>query len=221
MRHIVYTAIANHYDDLKAQPPAAGLGYVAFVDTQPNPPPPWAVRSLPPVNHDDPCRRAKLPKVLAHVALPEAEYSLWIDGSFKLAARKLDFRELVRRYLADADIAVFRHRERDCVYAEAEVIIERNLDDPRVVREQIARYRAEGFPTSAGLVQGGVILRRHTRAVAAFNEAWWAEVQAGSRRDQLSFPYVARKLGLRYAEISPRERFDFQRFRHHKSHKFA
>jgi hypothetical protein len=42
------------------------------------------------------------------------------------------------------------------------------------------------------------MLRRHTPAVNAFNEAWWDEIARGSKRDQLSFPYVARKVGLRY-----------------------
>jgi hypothetical protein len=41
-----------------------------------------------------------------------------------------------------------------------------------------------------------VLLRRHTEAIRAFNEAWWDEIQRGSRRDQLSFAYVARRCGL-------------------------
>jgi hypothetical protein len=44
-----------------------------------------------------------------------------------------------------------------------------------------------------------VILRRHTDAIRHLNEAWWNEIVRGSRRDQLSFNYVAWKLGLRYA----------------------
>jgi hypothetical protein len=62
-----------------------------------------------------------------------------------------------------------------------------------------------------------VILRRHTPAVAAFNEAWWAEIQAGSRRDQVSFTYVAWKLGLRYATIKVREKNGFKKHRHLKA----
>ncbi|MEO8602136.1 MAG: hypothetical protein ABI629_06140 [bacterium] len=45
------------------------------------------------------------------------------------------------------------------------------------------------------------MLRRHSDTVAAFNEAWWDEICRGSRRDQLSFDYTARKLGLRYGHL--------------------
>jgi hypothetical protein len=31
-----------------------------------------------------------------------------------------------------------------------------------------------------------------------FNEAWYAEIRRHSRRDQLSFDYMAQKLGLKY-----------------------
>ena len=44
-----------------------------------------------------------------------------------------------------------------------------------------------------------MILRRHTDAIRRLNEAWWNEIVRGSRRDQLSFNYVAWKLGLSYA----------------------
>jgi predicted neuraminidase len=48
-------------------------------------------------------------------------------------------------------------------------------------------------------VEASVILRRHCTAVKHFNELWWHEVHTGSRRDQLSFNYAARKANLRIA----------------------
>jgi hypothetical protein len=33
--------------------------------------------------------------------------------------------------------------------------------------------------------------------VRAFNELWWDEIQRGSKRDQLSSAYVARRVGLK------------------------
>lgn len=62
----------------------------------------------------------------------------------------------------------------------------------------MARYRAEGLPEDAGLIEAPVILRRHTDAIRRLNESWWGEIVRASRRDQLSFNYVAWKLGLRY-----------------------
>ena len=56
----------------------------------------------------------------------------------------------------------------------------------------------DGYPANAGLSECCVLLRRHTDAIKDFNEAWWEEIRRGSRRDQLSFDYVARRCGLKY-----------------------
>jgi len=195
---VIYTAIAGAYDVLKEQPHARHNDalFVAFVDA-PCESPTW--RTLPVhAGLADPNRNAKIHKVLSHVYFPDAEYSLWIDGSVTIrAAQRLQ--HLIDAYLSESDVAVFRHRVRTCIYQEANVCMQRELDDPQLIWQQVCRYTRAGYPANAGLAECPVILRRHTPAVRAFNEAWWAEISAGSRRDQLSFNYTARNLGLRYA----------------------
>jgi hypothetical protein len=71
------------------------------------------------------------------------------------------------------------------------------LDDPALVREQMASYGA--FPADAGCPLAGAILRRHTTAMAGFNALWWAEICRWSRRDQLSLLHCATRAGLRWA----------------------
>jgi hypothetical protein len=197
-RPVVYTAITAGYDALKEQPHAAvnGADFVAFLD-QPCESETW--RSYP-IHRGfaDPTRNAKIHKILSHRYLPTAEYTLWIDGSVTIAAAR-SLQHLIDACLAECDLAVFSHRYRTCVYQEASVCLERRLDAPEVIWQQICRYTADGFPANAGLGECSVILRRQTPAVRAFNEAWWEEIANGSRRDQLSFDYVARKHGLRYA----------------------
>jgi hypothetical protein len=122
---------------------------------------------------------------------------------------------LIDLYLADSDLAVFQHRLRTCVYQEAGVCLQRNLDDRERIWQQICRYTREGYPANAGLAECSVILRRHTAAVRAFNEEWWSEISRGSRRDQLSFDYTARKLGLRYG-LFPGTLADTHLFHRHR-----
>ena len=196
---IIYTAIAGGYDSLK--PPwgedPGGTVRLAFVDNSDSCPG-WRIEPMD-FPCMDPLMRAKRYKVLAHEALPSGTaFSLWVDGSMEFSSR-LHPGELARQYLGDADLALFRHPSRVCLYDEAHVCSLKGLDDPGVMAAQMGRYRAEGYPRINGLAECSVILRRHTPAMARFNEMWWREIVNGSRRDQLSFNYVCWKLGIKYA----------------------
>jgi hypothetical protein len=188
---VVYTAITGRYEVLRNQPPH-DLPYVAFLD-EPSSSTCWriepACRELA-----DPARNAKIHKILAHRSFPDVDFSLYVDGSILLNAAP---RELAASYLRDHDIVVHRHPDRDCLYREAEICAEYGLDSPEVIRAQIERYRGERYPEGNGLCELPVILRRHTERVARFNELWWSEIERGSKRDQISFPYAAAQAGLR------------------------
>lgn len=192
----VLTAITNKKDVLKEQQCTEGAKFVAFTD-EPINSRTWEIRPCPNI-FGDPRRNAKLPKILSHLFVDD-EYSLWMDGSINL---KVPMRELVSKFLGDADICFFNHPlshhgHRDCLYEEAEVCKKFKLDDPNIIDEQIARYRQQGYPEHNGLYAGNVILRRHTPKIIQFNNMWWAEVCRGSRRDQISLNYCLATLGIR------------------------
>lgn len=181
----VYTAITAGRDEPRAiARPAAGWSHVCFTDGAGHPD--WDTRPALDT-FADPVRNARAHKLRPDLHLPDAEISLWLDGNFEAAC---DLDELVDRYLADADIALHRHPQRDCVYAEALACIERGKDDAEVIARQVLRYAVQGVPAHAGLPATGVVLRRHTRKMARFNECWERELEQGSRRDQLSVTYA-------------------------------
>jgi hypothetical protein len=190
---VAYTAIFGGRDTL-ADPGLVtpGCRYVCFTDA--------SVRSdvweivLQPPGHPDPRQQARRHKVLAHRFF-ETQYSLWVDGSIRI---NVDIRALIDRYLDGADLALFAHPDRDCLYDEAEVCLELGLDRPDRIRSQIERYRRAGLPQHIGLAATIVLLRRHTATMVQLNEAWWREIEAGSVRDQLSFNYCAWRLGFAY-----------------------
>ena len=200
---VVYTAISGGYDRLREQPPVsmAGADCVAFLDA-PAPSRTWLWRPIH-TGFDDPVRNAKIHKILPHRFFPDADYSLWLDGSIT-ARFPFSARRLVDMFLAEHDIAVFQHSRRTCLYQEASVCHQFRLDEPGRIWKQVCRYTQEGFPENAGLAECSVVLRRHTAAVRAFDEAWWDEIMRGSRRDQISFPYVAWKFGFPYATFPGR-----------------
>lgn len=197
---VVYTAIAGNYDTLK-EPPGRlfkEADFVAFCDFTPTATA-WQIRKVC-AEFADPCRNAKIHKILPHVFFPEATYSLWIDGSVKIN-RAFPIRRWIEECLGQHDLAVFKHPQRRCLYEEGEACIRLAKDDPATIRNQMALYRDENYPLNNGLVESTIILRRHTEAVRRLNEAWFQEIKSNSRRDQLSFNYVAHQAGFQFCHL--------------------
>lgn len=200
-RIVVYTAIFGRDDKLReplvAQSPNVQL--IAYMLPGEGPPATsaWGVR--PPVwSAMDTMRRlARRHKTQAHALFPDADYTLWLDGSMQL---KTDVATMVPGKLKEhIDICWFRHSQRRCVYREAAACIRLQKDKSDVIRAQMANYRSSGYPEEHGLFETGILLRRNTSNVAKFEEAWWGEISRGSSRDQLSANYACWRLQLPYA----------------------
>jgi hypothetical protein len=145
-------------------------------------------------------RTARWHKVNSHLLPIKAKFSLWIDGTHRLKPN-VDVYDLVDTATRLADLATFRHPDRDCVYQELVACKQWRKDNPLLMTMQVDRYKAEGYPAHAGLVETSCVVRKHTERVVEFNRAWWQQIDSGSYRDQLSFNYVARKLDFFYGTI--------------------
>ena len=194
---IIYTTIFGGYDDV----------------TKPNLPTGWDWKCFSEENsiplYTDNTRNAKKFKVLPHRYLQDYEYSIFIDGNMYVVG---DVNDLVERYLNDSNIAFFDHNKnrmdpRDCIYDEYNAIMnlgkndpnQKYKDDPQVMYDQVKRYQDEGYPSHNGLITGMVILRRHNeKDCIRVMEDWWTEIKYGSKRDQLSFNYVAWKNNTKF-----------------------
>jgi len=214
--NIIYTAISGGYDILKPHPPVKGCRFMAFVDdpakyVSQN----WELKKLIPF-HQNPTRNSRKYKVLAHTIIPEANYSLWIDGSIEIK-KGFNLNQMIAAYLGNHDMALFKHPRRSCAYEEAQICANRKLDNPSVIDKQMSKYRSEGYPPNNGLVETMMLLRRHTPAIAIFEDIWWKEICKGSRRDQLSFGYAMWKTKISCALLSGnpyRRNNTFKKYRH-------
>lgn len=215
---VIYTAITNKnfaYDSIKEIPKHLhDINRIAFLDYEISNKS-WITQKIHTEFHD-PCRNAKIHKILSHKYFPNCEYSLWVDGSIKIKF-EFDFEKLIQIYLRNHDMAVFKHSERKCIYTEAKVCCERKLDNVEIIKKQIDLYKSEGYPENNNLSECSVILRRHTPKIIEFNEAWWEEIKKYSRRDQLSFDYVRKKFDISvnyFAGTMRSENFLFHRDNH-------
>jgi len=207
MKIVVYTAITNQKDKINIHQVYDDADFMLFIDEDMRrsflckykgipidtsikkmqiKDSKWQLRPAC-MDFEDPIRNAKIHKVLAHKYFPEYDYSLWMDGN---CALNIPIKVLIEKYLYSADIAFFQHPEGYCLYQEAKTCIEAGFDDDNIIKNQITKYKKEGYPENHGLSAGTIILRRHNRQVQEFNEIWWNEICQFSRRDQISLDYA-------------------------------
>lgn len=187
---IIFTSIIGDKDNLIENQNTKDGEFIAFVDTI-YPSKTWKMfNSYTKFKSDR--RNSRITKIIPHKYF-KTDYSIWIDGNLSLLKPA---QELIDKYLNGFDIAVFKHPNRNCIYKEAVECAKRKLDDPEAIIEQVKSYEDEGFPKDYGMGENMMILRRHTKKVEEFNNAWWTEYCRFSTRDQLSFMYCADKVGL-------------------------
>lgn len=205
---VIYTAIFGGRDNLlepEYVPP--NCDFVCFTD-QDFDSNVWDVHKVDPLFPEDPNRSAKIYKILPHNFFPDHDQSVWIDGNLKVCG---DINKILEKYLSDANIAFYDHEyskdSRGCIYKEAEVLISmaengKEKEKPSLVQEQIQNYKREGYPENNGLIVGMIILRQHNESdVVKTMEDWWEEIETFTKRDQLSFNYVAWKNNLEFSYI--------------------
>lgn len=197
MRKVIYTCIVGGYEKLRVPGYITeGWETVIFSD-KPVEYSGWMQNIVIPSEDllADPRRTARRIKLLSHHYLPKTDVSFWMDANMQITC---DLNKIMGKFLTDKDIATFMNPRRVCIYQEGAKIKRQKQDKPDIVDAQVARYRAEKYPKHHGLICSNVLMRRHSPKVIELNEMWWAEMVKGSRRDQLSFNYVAWRLGVGY-----------------------
>ena len=197
---LIYSAVSDGYDERHGVlVNRDNLEYSCFSDDVEHPDC-WQIKRFDYID-EDPCRTAKKPKILPHIYFPFAEWSIWIDGNIDIAVDPQSLIEEVEE--SGLLIGMFRHPERQCLYDEAERCIVRKKDNLAAILDQVQRYSEEEYPVNNGLAECNVIVRKHNHPkVMKVMCDWWKEIRNGSRRDQLSFPYVLWKNGMQYCELN-------------------
>ena len=146
----------------------------------------------------DNARRTRYLKTHPHLLFKEYGYSIFIDGNVII---KNSLYEWICKYY-QKNMLISIHPERDCIYDEADACIAAKKDDIEAINKTVTRYEKESYPHHNGLVMANVIFREHNNETNNFCELWWDEIKNNSKRDQLSFNYVADKISFHYS-ISP------------------
>ena len=184
---VVYTCISGSYDNLKEViEPEKNIEYICFTD-QLIESKTWKIKKIPEIlNNLEQTKKARCLKILPHLFLQEYETSVWVDGNIQV---KRSIKKFINENLKN-NFAIAKHPDRICVYQESEAVKKLNKDMSLTVDSQIEFYKELGYPEKNGMVQSGVIIRKHNEnhCIEICN-AWWKEIIKWSKRDQLSFNY--------------------------------
>ncbi len=117
-------------------------------------------------------------------------------------------------HLDGCNYATYDHKQnqldpRSCIYDEGATILnlgEKNggnyKDNPKLIQRQMGRYMDMHYPRNNGLVVQMEVLRRHNEQdVVDSMEDQWVELKYNSKREQLSFNYIAWKNDLKFSYI--------------------
>ncbi|MCG6112933.1 MAG: glycosyltransferase 61 family protein [Paracoccus sp.] len=201
-RTAIVTAITGGFDPLIIHEALSDdIDYICFSnDPHPDGYGLYDVRIAPYV-HADARRMARFVKTnLAHL-LPEYETIIWIDGNLQLTA-PIDglIAEMKQRGFS---IAAIPHPTRSTVQEEADVAIRFTLDDPGIIRTQMKKYdEIDPGLSSERLIESNFMIFDMTDPrVAQVTDLWWSEIQAHSKRDQLSLNHALRTHALPWMPI--------------------
>jgi hypothetical protein len=212
MRVAVYTCITEGYDTLSSPVIVdPRLEYFCFTDKPENLASPWSFMpiNLPHLNAKD---KNRFIKMHPHEFFSDYDITVYIDGSIQVVG---DIYPLIVAVLnLKEDIFVYKHPQRNCVFAEAAACAHYSHDWIWTIALQMRRYVIEGYPVDNGLFEAGVIIRKNTAAVSSLMEMWWSEYCSGAKRDQLSLPVAAWRLGIPLGSLGKSDpRFGHRYFR--------
>lgn len=213
---VIYTAITGGFDQLREPEMIDGhCKYICFTDRNDLESDIWEIRKID-IEDGDYNRTAKKFKVLPHKYFPEYNWSIWIDGQLQITG---DLRSLIRSYNKKAHMLCFLHQVRTRILDEARVCKELGFDDGKVIDNQVHMIQQSGYKDDNELIAGGILLRQHNQKdVIQTMEDWWKIICEYSRRDQLSFNYVAWKNNFMFdiTDLNIMDNQYFKRFAHEK-----
>lgn len=199
---IVYTTLLGDYERLIEQPVAkqSKVRFVAITDNPHLVSETWETFIYPQGFKHDANRESRRAKISPHLFFPDVDISIYIDNSVQL---KMIPEQIVHDLLdKKTDFVCFKHPWRTCLYEEALEVLKSDMDTYDRVLEQINHYRKDEYPQQNGLIAGFFLLRKHnndnTKKVMT---QWFEHVLRYSRRDQLSFNYVAWKNSFEFCAI--------------------
>lgn len=197
----VYTCITGGYDN-PIEPILVNSDFILFTDINASPGnTEWVYRKITAASKYKGNVINRYYKMHPKESLGDYRFTVYIDGNVQVVG------DITRLYEIAATskygIVMHTHPTRKCAYAEAKACIAAGRGNKDAILKQIGRYRKEGFPENYGFCEATIIVVDNDNPQSQILLTdWWNEfLSSGSGRDQLAFPYVLWKHGIRISDI--------------------
>lgn len=115
----------------------------------------------------------------------QSDVSLYLDGNITPRVGIGDLCVQLQTWLADADMALFKHPQRKCAYVEIEACVGRGKITHKQADIALEKLTEIGLPRDYGLFACGIIARRsNVQWLKMVQDRWWDLCQLVPR-DQL------------------------------------
>ncbi|KAJ6812020.1 uncharacterized protein M6B38_152255 [Iris pallida] len=168
----------------------------------------WRIVVVKDLPFSDQRLNGKIPKMLSHRLFPQARYSIWVDSKSQFRRDPVGVLEALL-WRTNSILAISEHGARSNLYEEAKAVVHKNKATPEEVEVQLNQYRQDGIPEDRrfngkkALAEASIIVREHNPLTNLFMCLWFNEVVRFTSRDQLSFPYVLRRLQMPGVNMFP------------------
>ena len=128
-----------------------------------------------------------------HLLFPEYEQAIYLDACTWITS---DLTPLVQA-LQNYPLAMFKHKNRDCVYEEIKACRIKRKDSKKRLMEEEDYIRGLGIPAHWGLLETPVIaFELQDERCQRILEQWWREYELYPGRDQIALIAALWKLGV-------------------------
>ena len=200
---VVYSCLIGDYDQVATFNKQKGYDYILFTDLKiknTN----WSVFPIPDevlkLNVSD-IKKQRYMKIHPHKFFRNYDLSLYIDANYVI---KGDLDDYLINTLNPIDHIYIPHLQFGKGIKQAiEKAIENKLDDSNLLKEVMDRYNKLNILSKSGIVNAGLIIRKHnTKDCIKLMEKWWEEVRDYSHVDGFAFNYAGYKTGVRFLYTS-------------------
>ena len=200
---VVYSCLIGDHDQVSTFNKQKGYDYILFTDLKiknTN----WSVFPIPDevlkLNVSD-IKKQRYMKIHPHKFFRNYDLSLYIDANYVI---KGDLDDYLINTLNPIDHIYIPHLQFGKGIKQAiEKAIEKKLDDSNLLKEVMDRYNKLNILSKSGIVNAGLIIRKHnTKDCIKLMEKWWEEVRDYSHVDGFAFNYAGYKTGVRFLYTS-------------------
>ena len=200
---VVYSCLIGDYDKVSSFYKQRGYDYILFTDQnikRTN----WTVFPIPEevekLNVSD-IKKQRYMKINPHKFFKNYDISIYIDANYII---KGDLDEFLTNTLNPIDHIYIPHLQFGKGIKQAiKKALDNKLDSEIVLKEVEQRYKNANVLENTGIVNAGLIIRKHhEKDCIQLMEKWWEEVEKYSHVDNFAFDYAAYITKVRFIYIS-------------------